>query len=151
MLDVKYFMILPRLDYVGSPYDSLQWAALLKCISALEMYRKSFHRITPRQVAAFLILDADFPRSIRFCLRQIEMSLHQISGSPAGTFTNLAEQRVGRLRSELDFTNIDEIIGPGLHEYLDHMELQLNEIGSAIQSTFFDRRPTPQNPPAPAR
>ncbi|MCB9784734.1 MAG: alpha-E domain-containing protein, partial [Candidatus Omnitrophica bacterium] len=67
ILDVKYFILLPEPGYVGSPYDSLQWAAVLKSASALEMYRKRHHRITPGSVVDFLILDSEFPRAIHYC------------------------------------------------------------------------------------
>ncbi|HCV25565.1 MAG TPA: hypothetical protein DGN59_19075, partial [Candidatus Latescibacteria bacterium] len=64
ILDVKYFILLPQVQDVGTPYDNIQWSALLKSASAFEMYRKKYGRIEPRDVAAFLILDPEFPRSI---------------------------------------------------------------------------------------
>lgn len=146
ILDVKYFILLPRLDYVGSPYDSLQWAALLRCISALEMYRKRFKQIAPEHVADFLVLDRQFPRSIRYCVTMAEHSLHEITGTPVNTFTNSAEQRLGRFRSELDFTSIADIFTLGLHEYLDQVQARLNEAGAGIHETFF----APRNEPSRA-
>ncbi len=144
MIDVKYFVLLPRVDYVGSPYDSLQWGALLKSISALEMYRKRFRRITPHRVAEFLVLDREFPRSIHYCLIKAENSLHAITGSSRGTFCNLAEQRLGRLRSDLDYADVDEIFDQGLHEYLDHFQAKLIGVGSAVYDTFFALKPMSQ-------
>jgi len=146
ILDVKYFILLPEPDYVGSPYDSLQWTALLKSASAFEMYRKRYHRITPRSVAEFLILDAGFPRSMRHCLIDSEDSLKAIAGSAPRSFRNTAEQRLGRLRSELDYTSIDEVFSHGLHEYLDDFQLRLNGIGQAIHGTFFEPTPTDDTP-----
>lgn len=136
ILDVKYFMLLPRVDYVGSPYDSLQWAALLRCLSALEMYRKRFHQILPKSVAAFLLLDGDFPRSVRFCLGEAEDSIQRITGTRRG-FSNRAEQQLGRLRAEVDFTDIEQIFAQGLHEYLDVVQSRLNDVGAAVHETFF--------------
>ena len=138
MIDVKYFVLLPRVDYVGSPYDSLQWAALLKSISAFEMYRKRFQQIIPRQVADFLILDRQFPRSMRYCLVKAEESLHAITGSQPSTFGNLVEQRLGRIRADMDYADIQEILDTGLHEYLDEFQTKLNGVGDAIFQTFFD-------------
>jgi uncharacterized alpha-E superfamily protein len=140
ILDVKYFILLPRPDYVGTPYDSLQWAALLRSASAFEMYRKRYRQITPMHVASFLILDREFPRSTHYCLVRAEEELHAITGTPVGAFANLAEQRMGRLRAELDYTDIKEIIQTGLHEYLDGFQAKLNEVGAAIHETFFATR-----------
>ncbi|WP_250124137.1 alpha-E domain-containing protein [Chroococcidiopsis sp. CCMEE 29] len=138
ILDVKYFILLPSVKDVGTPLDELQWIALLKSTSAYEMYRKcSQHRITPKRVAEFLILNREFPRSIQFCLMQAERSLHLITGTPAGTWSNPAERALGRLRSELDYLTIDEIIQSGLHEFLDDLQRQMNETGNKIFETFF--------------
>ena len=136
MIDVKYYVLLPRVDYVGSPYDSLQWTALLKSLSAFEMYRKRFHQISPKHVAEFLLLDSQFPRSIHYCLIKAEESLHTITGTPAASYSNLAEQRIGRLRSEMDYADIQEILDSGLHEYLDHFQYRLNDFGDSIYKTF---------------
>ena len=143
ILDVKYFILLPSTEDVGSSVDELGWIALLRSASAYEMYRKSSvqHRITPAEVASFLILDAEFPRSIRFCLFEMERSLHQISGTPIGTWRNAAERTVGKVRSELEFVSISEIVSDGMHEFLDRVQQQLNAIDHDIFKTFFSREP----------
>lgn len=142
MIDVKYYVLLPDVDYVGSPYDSLQWTALLKSLSAFEMYRKQFHQITPKHVAKFLLLDRQFPRSVHYCLIKAEESLHVITGTPEATFGNLAEQRIGRLGAEMDYAEIQEILDSGLHEYLDVFQRKLNEFGDSIFHTFCAASPT---------
>ncbi len=140
ILDVKYFMLLPEANYVGMPYDNIQWAAVLKSASALEMYRMRYHRITPDQVAEFLILNRDFPRSIRFCVATAESALRNITGSKEGTYTNEAERRIGRLSSELEFADISEVLALGFHEYLDNFQTKLNAVGQAVHETFFAMR-----------
>ena len=141
ILDVKYFILLPKAADVGSPADDIQWAAVLKSASALEMYRQRFGRITPVSVADFLVLDREFPRAMHYCLVEAETSLHTISGTPMGSFRDEAEQRLGRLRSELDYAAIQEIIGVGLHEFLDRFQFKLNQVDDEIFNTFFALRP----------
>ena len=140
ILDVKYFILLPSVTDVGTPLDSIQWSALLKSASALEMYRKRHGQIAPLEVAEFLILDAEFPRALRFCLRGAEDSLHAITGTEPGTFRNQAERRLGQLRSELDYAQISDIIEQGLHEFIDGFQNKLNLAGDAIHETFFAQR-----------
>ena len=137
LLDVKYFTLLPSADYVGTPYDNIQWAALLKSVSALEMYRMKYQRITPRNVAEFLVLSNEFPRAMRFCVSTAESAMHAITGSPPGTYANQAERRLGRLCSELDYALTDDIINRGLHEYVDTFQIAVNDVGGAIAETFF--------------
>ena len=138
ILDVKYYILLPGgKDDVGSPLDSIQWAALLKSASALHMYRRRHGRIDPNTVAEFLLLDRQFPRSVRSCLVEAEESLHKITGSPMGEFSNRPEQLLGRLRSELDFTDYATFQKPGMHEAIDSLQTRINEIGDAIHNEFF--------------
>jgi uncharacterized alpha-E superfamily protein len=141
ILDVKYFILLPTATEVGTPFDIIQWSALLKSASALEMYYKRYGRIAPNDVAAFLILDSTFPRAIRYCLIKGEDSLHAISGSEHGSYQNSAEKRLGRLRAELDFADIEDCISAGLHEFVDHFQTELNYVGDAVFETFFALRP----------
>ncbi len=146
ILDVKYYVLLPSVAEVGTPLDTIQWSALLESATALEMYRKRFGRITPKQVAEFLMLDREFPRAMHFCLIKAEESLLEITGGRHGTFRTPAEQHVGRLRSELDYAQIDEIINAGLHEFIDNFQTKLNRVDEAISETFFAQRPVGQKP-----
>lgn len=141
ILDVKYFLLLPHVQDVGTPIDDIHWAAVLRSVSGFEMYRKRFGRISPLRVVDFLILDGEFPRSVRYCLQRAAESLHKISGTPMGTFRNAAEQRIGHLRAELDYTSVDSIIGQGLHEFLDDFQTKLNTIDDSVFETFIAMRP----------
>ena len=142
ILDVKYFILLPSARDIGSTLDELQWAALLRSASAYEMYRKQdLQRINPTAVAKFLLLDSAFPRSIRFCVHEAERSLHRITGTPKGTWSNPAERNLGRLRSDLDYLMIDEVIGSGLHEFLDGLQSRISAVDDCIFEMFFDLKP----------
>jgi uncharacterized alpha-E superfamily protein len=139
---VKYYILLPSAKDVGTTLDQLQWMALLKSASAYEMYRKcGQHRIVPTTVAEFLILNREFPRSIQFCLLQAERSLHQITGTPIGTWQNPVERALGRLRSELEYITIEEVVNTGLHEFLDRIQSQINDVGDKIFTTFVAVNP----------
>ena len=141
ILDVKYFMLLPTVAEVGTPFDIIQWSALLKSASALEMYCRQHGRIAPNPVAEFLILNPNFPRAIRYCLIKAEDSLHAIAGSESDRRNNLAEKRLGRLRSEMDYIDMPEILWGGLHEFLDGFQFKLNQTDDAIYEPFCAVRP----------
>jgi uncharacterized alpha-E superfamily protein len=145
ILDVKYFMLLPQVDYVGTPYDTALWTALLKSASAFEMYRQQFGQINSDKVAQFLILDREFPRSMRFCVHRADDSLRAITGSPIGSYNSVAERRIGRLRSELDYAQIAELVRGGLHEFIDDFQINLNSIGEAVYESFFAMRRVPEH------
>ncbi|MEM9567048.1 MAG: alpha-E domain-containing protein [Cyanobacteria bacterium P01_E01_bin.34] len=137
MLDVKYFLLLPSAQWVGTPLDQVQWISLLKSASAYEMYRKCQHKIAPETIADFLVLDRQFPRSIYFCLKQAENHLHSITNTPVGTWCNGAERALGKLCSELGYIVIADVIDAGLHEFLDGLQSSINTIDDRIYTTFL--------------
>ena len=141
ILDVKYFILLPSIAAVGSPLDNLQWIALLRSASAYEMYRKCQHMINPSGIVEFLVLHPEFPRSIRCSILQAEQSLNKISGSPMGSWQLTSERRLGKLRSQLDYITLEEIFQTGLHEFLDQLQKDLNQVGNTITENFFGSVP----------
>jgi uncharacterized alpha-E superfamily protein len=143
ILDAKYFLLLPSVDAVGTPYDDIMWSAVLRSTSALEMYRKRFQQFSPDRIIEFLVLDREFPRAIHYCVTAAQECLHAISGTPKGMFRNRAEQELGRACADLNYASVRDIIGVGLHEYLDDIQRRLNRIGDAIHDAFFALQPTP--------
>ncbi|MDH3443130.1 MAG: alpha-E domain-containing protein [Deltaproteobacteria bacterium] len=137
LLDFKYFVLLPSVGDVGTPFDDIQWAAVLRSASGFEMYRKRHAEIAPNRIAEFLMLDTDFPRSINYCVANADQSVHAITGTQRGMFRNPAERKLGQLRGELAYSQAEEIISKGLHEYLDRLQGELNLAGDAISATFF--------------
>lgn len=140
ILDVKYFLLLPNIADVGTSIDISQWGMLLKSASALEMYRRRFGRLSPKLVAAFLLLDRDFPRAVRFCVSLAERSLLSITGGSSGNFSNRPEQLLGRLRAEFEFLDIEEVMNEGLHGFIDSFQGKLNDIGDAVHQMFFQNQ-----------
>jgi len=144
ILDVKYYILLPAASQAGSMFDVVQWSALLESTSALHMYRKRFGRIAPYSVAEFLMLDPQFPRSIRFCVEQCEISLQGIvgSGDSADSVPDVTvRDELKRLRARLESVTIGEIFQIGLHEFIDECQLGLNAIGAAVYHDFFEVDP----------
>jgi uncharacterized alpha-E superfamily protein len=128
---------------VGTALDDIQWAAVLRSISAFQMYRRDRGRITPKGVVDYLLLDRSFPRAIHHCLLQAQESLHAISGTPMGAFRNRAEKLLGQLCSELSYASVDEIIASGLHEYIDDLQGKMNQVSAGIYETFFALKTPP--------
>jgi len=145
ILDVKYYIILPTLDYVGSSIDDVLWSALLKSTSSFEMYRKRFNLISPQNIVDFLVFDREFPRSIIYCVNHAEQSLFRIMGTPMGTFNNELERQFGKLSGKLNYSNVGEVMSIGLHEFLDGIQSDLNKLGEAIHENFFSVKQATDN------
>jgi len=145
ILDIKYFLLLPELEMVGTPIDDLHWNAVLRSASAFEMYRKMHGKVSGKRIVEFLVLDGEFPRSVRFCLLDAERSLHAITGTPERSFNNNAEKLIGQLVSELDYTDREAIMEAGLHQTLDSLQEKMNVVGDAVAETFFSAKPVSQS------
>ena len=141
-LDVKYFTLLPDANTIGSPLDLLMWSSVLKSVSAYNMFRQEYKVVKPSNIVEFLVLDQRFPRSVMHCLQQAERSLYEISGKPiANGYTNKAEKQLSKLRSEVEFSEIEDVFDIGLHEYLDGFQKKLNTAGDAVSETYFAIKP----------
>jgi uncharacterized alpha-E superfamily protein len=96
--------------------------------------------VSPKLAAEFLIFSEDFPRSVEFCTRALDVALRAISGVAPGRFSNQAEKLCGRLLAELQFSTIDEVFETGLHQYLDLVQQKLNAIGEAVFQGYISQR-----------
>ncbi len=138
ILDIKYHMLLPSVDEVGGAVDAVQWSAILRSCSAYEAYHRMYvTSVNPLKVSDFLIFNHDFPRSILFCVRELDKNLHRISGCPLGEYANAVERLSGRLLSDMKYSNIQEAFRSGLHEYLGTLQEQFVEIGKAVFETYM--------------
>jgi uncharacterized alpha-E superfamily protein len=138
ILDVKYFLLLPSPEEVGGVLDELQWISLLRSAGAYQMFRQSSQQaIEPKAVAAFLLLDPIFPRSVRYCLERISETLRIIRGSSVPRPADDLECLIGLTLAHWSFTRIDELVATGLHEAIDHFQSDLNRLHTLIEARYF--------------
>ncbi len=135
ILDVKYYILLPDVSMVGMALDTVQWNAVLKSVGAYEMFHRKNSNVTPQNVADFLLLSEDFPRSLRYCLEQAEISLKNIAFPVKSNADSL--RLLGKMRSDMAFSTIEEIIKNGLHEKIEEMQKNLCDLGTQIWKDFF--------------
>ena len=141
MLDVKYFLLLPKPEDVGGPLDELQWIALLRSVSAYQMYRQYHAEISPSKVSSFLLIEPLFPRSVHYCLLQMITSIETIEtdDSSRANSTLLAALKI--LHEQWSSTNITNLISSGLHEGIDELQQQLDTIHNLTEARYFTPSP----------
>jgi uncharacterized alpha-E superfamily protein len=138
ILDVKYFLLLPSPDEVGGVLDELQWISLLRSAGAYQMFRQARQQaIEPKAVAAFLLLDPIFPRSVRYCLERITETLGIIRGSAVPGAPDALECLAGLTLARWSYTPIDALIAGGLHESIDALQSDLNQLHTLIEARYF--------------
>lgn len=121
-----------------SQMEALEWSAVLRSCSAWDAYKVEYGPVVqPADVAEFLLLSNDFPRSVRFCVRELDHALRRISGTARDRFSNDAEKLAGRLVAELRFSAANDIFDIGLHTYIDALQGKLNQIGGALFQAYI--------------
>ena len=117
ILDVKYFLLLPSLSYVGTALDTGQWDNVLRSLSGERAYSwLNAGRMDARSIAQFLILDERFPRSLAFCrlaLRENLMALARLRGREG-----LPHAALGKVDALMEGRRVEEIFDTGLHEFI---------------------------------
>lgn len=114
--------------------DFYYWAAILRSVSAFEIYRRVYRDvITPERVAELLMLRADMPRSLLACMQEVVSNLKEVRNEVSGD----TERFAGRLHAELMFGSIDEILSGGLHDYLTQFLERIYELGNRISRDFL--------------
>jgi uncharacterized alpha-E superfamily protein len=139
ILDVLHAAFPPRgVPAHWSEQDVVEWTAMLHSCSAWDTY-KSLHgaSVEPTRVVGLLLLNEDFPRSLRFCAEELDAALRRISGVGPRRFANTAEQRSGRLLAELRFATVEDLLEEyGLHRYLDRAQSVLASIADAAYDVY---------------
>jgi len=134
ILDVKYHILLPSVQDVGGALDYYQWAALLRSVSSFETYRTLYRdQIFPIKVAQLLILERRMPRSLAACFDQVKEAMDRIRGQSDSAAKRLAYE----LHARLSYADIEEVFQGGLHEYLDGVLADINELGNRIQRAYL--------------
>jgi uncharacterized alpha-E superfamily protein len=151
ILNAKYLYISRLKD--DSAETALQLIALLRSCSAFEPYRRTAKGVLNSQrVAEFLLLDPEFPRAVGFCFNQSMQALTKIENE-GGEQARAGQpsRSLGRLKAELEYMDIQEILGDNMDPYLGKLLLRINKVGDDIEQAYFstrvilpDRRPQQQ-------
>ncbi len=135
ILDVKYYVLLPSVAWVGSTLDNYQWESILRSVSAHRSYRWVYEAdYRPTNIADFLILNRRMPRSLTFCSRMINESLNYLAeeyGERHECHATMEE-----ILSTLKPGSIGEIFEEGLHEFLSAFIRRNNALGSQVARDY---------------
>ncbi|MGI9433740.1 MAG: alpha-E domain-containing protein [Geminicoccaceae bacterium] len=135
ILDVKYYVLLPSISYVGSSLDNVQWETILRSVSAHRSYNwLNEGNLNPKGIAEFLILDRSMPRSLVFCYNKIVDSLGYIAADYR--MRHDSHEQAERQRGRLHDNTIDMIFDDGLHEFIGGFIQVNNQLGRQIEQDY---------------
>lgn len=135
ILDVKYYVLLPSVAWVGSSLDNAQWDTVLRSVAGERAYRwLNAGTMDPRGIAQFLILDGRFPRSLRFCYAKLRSNMSSLAREYGGETP--AHRLLGDAARGLDGTSVEVILEHGLHQFIGEFIAGNQRIAEAIAADY---------------
>ena len=135
ILDVKYYILLPGTSLVGTEVDLRQWSMILRAASAHRSYRHVYRdRYKAWNIADFLILRREMPRSLAHCYQWINATLDQLAEFYGKRYA--CHEQAAAIQARLAAGNMDAIFRQGLHEFLSDFISANNSLGAAIAESY---------------
>ena len=132
IVDIHAAVLVPRQQVPEDPTVALLWVGVLRSLSAFQMYRRHGNvQVTSAGVVNFLVEDAHFPRSVRYCLDKLESHLSELPHNA----TSLRALR--RTQRRIDGMNLDSLSPALRHEYLDAVQSDLAHIHDEVAHGYF--------------
>jgi uncharacterized alpha-E superfamily protein len=132
VIDVRATNLLPNQTDELKPFEDIQWKSVLDSLMAYQMYRRHVHvRVRGRQALRFLLQEGDFPRSVHYCLTEVEHCLHRLPGNEAGL------RVLGRAQRMVQEVAIDRIVREGLNDFIDDLQRVHGELHEQLTATYF--------------
>ena len=119
--------------------DDLDWVSLLTSCSAFEAYCKVYTAdLKPSAVAEFLLLNPDFPYTVRYSAEQMHRALQTLAGISSTRKALTIERLIGKLQSSLAYTQIDEIMLRDLHPFFAAIIEQCRKVHGALHEVYIE-------------
>lgn len=135
ILDVKYYLLLPSIAPIGSALDVMQWETILRSVSAQRAYRwLNGAEVSPHNIAEFLIINQQMPRSLIFCSNKIADNLGYLERDYGESHESCrkAQSSIKRLQD----STIDHIFEDGLHEFIQNFTSRNGELAAQIEQDY---------------
>jgi uncharacterized alpha-E superfamily protein len=137
VLSTKYD-ILSAAEPLETPIRNIHWMAVLRTCASIEAFRRQhIGDLDPLRVAAFLIMEGNFPRSIRFSVSHAHEMIGRIRGETNPRSIEPAERILGQLKTQLEYAQVEEIVAVGISAYLQKIQDAVADAARAVQSAYF--------------
>ncbi|MFM7335885.1 MAG: alpha-E domain-containing protein [Tabrizicola sp.] len=136
LMDVKYYVLLPRVDFVGSGLDNYQWTTLLRAMGAQRAFHWAYGGdVTAMKIADFLIRNPQSPRSLATCTAGLLNHLGRLANA-YGRETE-AQDKARQLASGIETATVEAIFDEGLHEFLTRYIAEAATLANAIHASYL--------------
>jgi uncharacterized alpha-E superfamily protein len=126
-------------ERIGEDNEYLDWMGLLRSATAFEAYCKVYTAdLTPDHIFEFLLLDAEFPHSVRFSIDSMQCALEKIQGDSGKNRAETLRRLSGRLQGSLSYSSAGEILNRDVVGYLQGIQAQCRAIHDTISELYVD-------------
>ena len=137
LLDVKYYVLLPRVDYVGSGLDNYQWTTLLRAMSSHRAFHWAYGGdVTAKKIAHFLILNPQCPRSLINCVDGLVNHLDRLGRAYKRRTT--AQTAARNLMAGMAELSVEEVFEEGLHEFLTRFIREVAALAGVVNNSYLN-------------
>jgi uncharacterized alpha-E superfamily protein len=138
IIDIQYHLLQELANPGDLSLSNLLWAGVLRGCAAYQAYQMLYvGRIEPEHVVEFLLLSRDFPRSVRFSLQGAARALTEIEGPASGRGPSKADRILGRVLSDLQFAELEQVLRGDLHTFLGSILDRCAHVTRAVQDQYF--------------
>jgi len=138
ILETKFGLLRSAENILETALRNIHWMAVLRACCSIEAYRRNhLADIDPIRIASFIILERNFPRSIRYGVRMAHNAALEIRASITPHTPSPAERVLGRLDANLEYAETAEIVSQGLAPYLQQIQATIAEAAFALQKSYF--------------
>jgi uncharacterized alpha-E superfamily protein len=117
---------------------NIHWMSVLRSCCSIEAYRRNYTGdMDPHRIASFLILQRNFPRSIRFCVEMAHEAVAAMRSGIASRSIDPAQRILGRLTAQLEYAEMNEILSEGIQPYLQRIQNAIADAAMAVHKTYF--------------
>jgi uncharacterized alpha-E superfamily protein len=123
----------------GEGNEYLDWMGLLRSATAFEAYCKVYTAdLRPDQIFEFLLLDEEFPHSVRFSIDSVGRALEKIQEKSGKNRAEGLHRLSKRLQASLSYSSADEIMREDVIAYLRGIQAQCRAIHETIYRLYVD-------------
>ncbi len=138
IVDTNFDILQSSGDFCETPLRNIQWMGVLRSCCSIEAYRRKYlGDLDPLNLAAFLLLDAESPRNVRYSIKAAQEAIAGIAAAVHPQEIDAAERILGRLCARLEYAEMSELSGSSLKAFLSKVQTSISEASSAIENAYF--------------
>lgn len=140
IIESKFELLRSMGAVLDAPLRNLHWMGVLRSCCGIEAYRRvHLGDMDPLRIAAFLILERNFPRTVRYCVNEAVGAIEAIRRATNARQIATAERILARLDHQLEYAELQEIVTRGVPNYVRDIQQAVSEASMHVAQMYFPK------------